>query len=279
MSFNVNIPFGRWLPNSSVSYFTNHNNRGMSTQQLSLNGSALANRNLNYSVQQSIASGGQTDSTSMAMQYNGGYGNVSLGYDHSRSNSNATLGLAGGVLATRYGITLSQPLGDTVALIRVPGAANVEPEGYSGIHTDSRGYAVMPTLSAYRKNTVNLNTATLGENVDVEQSGLTLIPTSGAVVLGNYKTHIGYRVLFSLRYRGGPLPFGAQAEVVEQNRRSANRSMVADGGQAYLSGVSERGTLRVSWYEDGEQHQCQTPFKLGAAHMAPGIATLSLECH
>ncbi len=279
VSFNVNIPFGRWLPNSSVSYFTNHNNRGMSTQQLSLNGSALANRNLNYSVQQSIASGGQTDSTSMAMQYNGGYGNVSLGYDHSRSNSNATLGLAGGVLATRYGITLSQPLGDTVALIRVPGAANVEPEGYSGIHTDSRGYAVMPTLSAYRKNTVNLNTATLGENVDVEQSGLTLIPTSGAVVLGNYKTHIGYRVLFSLRYRGGPLPFGAQAEVVEKNRRSANRSMVADGGQAYLSGVPERGTLRVSWYEDGEQHQCQTPFKLGAAHMAPGIATLSLECH
>lgn len=279
VSFNVNIPFGRWLPNSSVSYFTNHNNRGMSTQQLSLNGSALANRNLNYSVQQSIASGGQTDSTSMAMQYNGGYGNVSLGYDHSRSNSNATLGLAGGVLATRYGITLSQPLGDTVALIRVPGAANVEPEGYSGIHTDSRGYAVMPTLSAYRKNTVNLNTATLGENVDVEQSGLTLIPTSGAVVLGNYKTHIGYRVLFSLRYRGGPLPFGAQAEVVEQNRRSANRSMVADGGQAYLSGGPERGTLRVSWYEDGEQHQCQTPFKLGAAHMAPGIATLSLECH
>ena len=100
-----------------------------------------------------------------------------------------------------------------------------------GIHTDSRGYAVMPTLSAYRKNTVSLDTATLGENVDVEQSGLTLIPTSGAVVLANYKTHIGYRVLFSLRYHGEPLPFGAQAEVVEQNRHSANRSMVADGGR------------------------------------------------
>ena len=32
--------------------------------------------------------------------------------------------------------------------------------------------------------------------------------------------------------------------MVEQNRHSANRSMVADGGQAYLSGVPERGTLR-----------------------------------
>ena len=38
-----------------------------------------------------------------------------------------------------------------LALLRVPGAANVEPEGYNGIHTDSRGYAVMPTLSAYRR--------------------------------------------------------------------------------------------------------------------------------
>ncbi|MGU0057641.1 fimbria/pilus outer membrane usher protein [Enterobacter hormaechei] len=56
MSFNVNVPLGHWLPDSSVSYFINHNNRGMTTQQMSLNGSALANRNLNYSVQQSKAS-------------------------------------------------------------------------------------------------------------------------------------------------------------------------------------------------------------------------------
>uniref|UniRef100_UPI001239C234 fimbria/pilus outer membrane usher protein n=1 Tax=Enterobacter asburiae TaxID=61645 RepID=UPI001239C234 len=85
-------------------------------QQVSLNGSALANRNLNYSVQQSKTSEGEADSTSLALQYNGGYGNVSLGYDHSRSGSNASLGLAGGVIATQYGVTLSQPLGDTVAL-------------------------------------------------------------------------------------------------------------------------------------------------------------------
>ncbi|WP_421511224.1 fimbria/pilus outer membrane usher protein [Enterobacter sp. JS8-1] len=279
LSFNITVPLNKWLPDSSVSYFTNHNNRGMSTQQMSLNGTALANRNLNYSVQQSVASGGQNDSTSLAMQYNGGYGNVSLGYDHSRSGNNMTLGLAGGVIATQYGVTLSQPLGDTVALLRVPEAANVQPEGYNGIHTDSRGYAVMPSLLAYRRNSINLDTATLGENADVEQSGLTLIPTSGAVVLANYKTHIGYRVLFSLRFRGEPLPFGAQVEVIEHNRSAANRSMVADSGQAYVSGVPERGTLRASWYEDGKPRQCQSSFKLGTSHIAPGIATLALECH
>ncbi|WP_251843476.1 hypothetical protein [Enterobacter hormaechei] len=40
VSFNVNVPLGHWLPDSSVSYFINHNNRGMTTQQVSLNGSA-----------------------------------------------------------------------------------------------------------------------------------------------------------------------------------------------------------------------------------------------
>ena len=143
----------------------------------------------------------------------------------------------------------------------------------------------MPTLSAYRKNTVSLDTATLGENVDVEQSGLTLIPTSGAVVLANYKTHIGYRVLFSCATTGEPLPFGAQAEVVEQNRHSANRSMVADGGSGLPErGVPERGTLRVTWYQDEEQQQCQTPFRLGkliwppASPRYPLSATRGISC-
>ncbi len=280
LSFNVNIPLGKWLPDSSVSYFVNQNNHGATSQQVSLNGSALENRNLNYSLQQSMSSNGQNDSTSLALQYNGGYGNASLGYDHSRSGSNMSLGLTGGVVATQYGVTLSPPLGETVALLRVPGAANVQPEGFSNIHTDSRGYAVMPSMSAYHKNTINLDTATLDENVDIEKSGVTVIPTSGAVVLANYQTHIGYRVLFSLRYRGKPLPFGSQALVVELEKNGdVAQGMVGDGGQAYLSGVPEHGTLRVSWQEDGEKRQCQSPFKLGAAQMAPGIATLSLECH
>jgi outer membrane usher protein len=280
VSFNINIPLGKWLPDSSVSYFINQNNRGNTTQQMSLNGTALAQRNLNYSIQQSLSNNGQNDSTSLAMQYSGGYGNASLGYDHSRTGDNASLGLSGGIVATQYGVTLSQPLGDTIALLRIPGAPNVEPEGYDSVHTDSRGYAVMPAVSPYHKNTLNLKTDTLGENADVEQSGVTVVPTSGAVVLADYKTHIGYRVLFSVRYQGAPVPFGAQAEVVELKKSTAgDQGMVADNGLAYLSGVPERGTLRVNWSQDGEQHQCQTPFKLGAAHMAPGVATLTVECH
>jgi outer membrane usher protein len=275
VSFNVNIPLGKWLPDSSVSYFFNQSNRGIATQQVSLNGTALADRSLSYNLQQGLSGGGQQQSTSLGVQYSGGYGNASVGYDQSGGTRNISLGLSGGVLATRYGVTFSQPLSDTVALLRVPGAKNVSPEGFSSIHTDSRGYAVIPSVSAYRKNTLTLNTETLSENADVEQSGGIVIPTSGAVVLADYKTHIGYRVLFSLRYKGAPLPFGATAGVIEN---PGSEGMVADGGEAYLSGVPERGTLRVRWNKNGMKIVCQAPFTLSAAHTAPGIATLSLDC-
>ncbi|MFQ8771241.1 MAG: FimD/PapC C-terminal domain-containing protein [Escherichia coli] len=135
----------------------------------------------------------------------------------------------------------------------------------------------MPTLSAYRKNTVSLDTATLGENVDIEQSGLTLIPTSGAVVLPITQPTLVMRSV-SLRYHGEPLPFGAQAEVVEQNRHSANRSMVADGGQAYLSGVPERGTLRVTGMKTGSSSNARHLSDWGKL-IWPRYRYAVLECH
>ncbi|WP_251276992.1 fimbria/pilus outer membrane usher protein, partial [Enterobacter hormaechei] len=66
-------------------------------------------------------------------------------------------------MATQYGVTLSQSLGDTLALIRADEASDVQVEGATNVHTDSRGYAVMPTLSAYHKNTISLDTETLAE--------------------------------------------------------------------------------------------------------------------
>lgn len=275
LSFNISVPLNKWLPGSSVNYFASHNSQGVATQQVSLSGTALENRNLNYNLQHSYVSGGQSQSTSLGMQYSGGYGNASVGYDQSGDSRNLSLGLSGGIVATRYGVTLSQPLSDTLALIRAPGAENVAPEGYSTIHTDSRGYAVIPSVSPYRKNTLNLNTETLGENVDVGQSGKIVIPTRGAVVLADYQTHIGYRVLFSLRHRGVPLPFGAAVEVLGQE---GSQGMVADRGLAYLSGVPEQGTLRVRWNKEGKEVVCRAPFTFAAVHKAPGIATLSLNC-
>ncbi|MCS5780520.1 hypothetical protein LNP24_03715 [Klebsiella pneumoniae subsp. pneumoniae] len=64
-----------------------------------------------------------------------------------------------------------------------------------------------------------------------------MIPGGGAVVMANYQTHIGNRVLFTLRNAQGPLPFGASARLVEEEgeRQSAGRH----GGRR-RPGVSQR---------------------------------------
>ncbi len=78
----------------------------------------------------------------------------------------------------------------------------------------------------------------MADDTDVDQQGLTVIPSGGAVVMANYRTHIGNRVLFTLRNARGPLPFGASAQLVTaEESGNAPGGMVADGG-----GVPQRRT-------------------------------------
>jgi outer membrane usher protein len=43
-----------------------------------------------------------------------------------------------------------------------------------------------------------------------------VIPSGGAVVMANYRTHIGNRVLFTLRNAQGPLPVSSAIDSVSR---------------------------------------------------------------
>ncbi|MGP0886154.1 fimbria/pilus outer membrane usher protein, partial [Serratia sp. CY74308] len=68
----------------------------------------------------------------------------------------------------RNGITLSQSLGDTIALVEVPNAGNVEIINSTGVTTDWRGYAVVPYINSYHKNRINLNQQSFDDSVEIE---------------------------------------------------------------------------------------------------------------
>ncbi|MCV4566528.1 fimbria/pilus outer membrane usher protein, partial [Escherichia coli] len=65
-------------------------------------------------------------------------GEESESVDLSRSGGIKQLyyGVSGGVLAHANGITLSQPLNDTVVLVKAPGAGGVKVENQTGVRTD-----------------------------------------------------------------------------------------------------------------------------------------------
>ena len=66
-----------------------------------------------------------------------------------------------------YGIAATQPLGETMALVKADNAAGVKVANNGGIYTDSKGFAVVPYVTPYRQNSLSLDTATLNNNTDV----------------------------------------------------------------------------------------------------------------
>lgn len=280
ISFNLSFAFSALLPDSAISYSLNTGNSGEVSQQASLSGSALAENNLRYTLQQGYDGQGNSLNSNGLLDYRGSHGSVNAGISHDQHSNQFSYGLSGGVVAHAHGVTLSQPLGETFAIVRVPDTANVGIRSSSKVATDARGYAVVPSLSPYRENDIELATETLPDNVDVELAGQTAIPTRGAIVMADYATHIGNRVLFTLTWQDAFPPFGASGQIAlaEEGKDSVTRGMVAEKGELYLSGVPEQGTIVVNWQEAGESKSCRAPFHLPAPTLTTPVMLVSAVC-
>jgi outer membrane usher protein len=96
LAFSLQVPLSKWLPQSWASYSVNMQKNGPETHQVGLSGTALADNNLSYLVQQGYTSSGGESRSAVSGTYKGGYGTVSAGYNHSRQNSQLNFGLQGG---------------------------------------------------------------------------------------------------------------------------------------------------------------------------------------
>ncbi|WMI97534.1 fimbria/pilus outer membrane usher protein [Pseudomonas chlororaphis subsp. aurantiaca] len=280
LAFNIQIPLDKLLPSSWASYSINSSKLGNTSQQVGINGSALADNNLSYNVQQSYASkgGGNTGSTSVT--YKGNYGEARAGYNYGNGSEQLNYGMQGGVVVHPYGVTFSQPQGETLALVRTPGAGGVKLQNNTGVRTDARGYAVVPYVGNYRRNRIALDSESLADDVDLETNAKTVIPTKGAVVLADFHTRVGSRVLMTLRHQGKPLPFGATANLVEESSSATpNEAIVGLEGEVYLSGVPEAGRLQVQWGDQAHQ-RCEVGFTLPAvkAEAVSALRVLDAVC-
>lgn len=253
-SFAVQIPLSKWLPNSWATSTTNVDKHGKAEQSVGLSGTALADNNLSYNVQQSYGNRGAGASGLASASYKSTYGEVNAGYNYNKYSQQINYGLQGGLLVHPYGVTLSQALGETLSLVRAPGAAGVHVQNNTGVYTDWRGYTVVPYVTTYRKNRIAIDTETLAEDVDIDTNTRTVIPTQGAVVLADFQTRLGSRIMLTLKHDGGNIPFGAMVSLIAPED-SASSGIVDANSQVYLSGMPEKSKLKVIWGE-GESQRC-----------------------
>lgn len=285
LAFTLQVPFSLFstqpaLSRSYASYQMTHDSEGRVRQQAGVSGSAADDR-LSYSLMQgwsnSSQSGDGGSTSNLNLGWQGSQGMVNAGYSHSSRYNSLNMGVNGGLVAHPNGVTLSQSLGSSVAVVSAPGAAGVSVMN-GGVRTDSRGYAVVPYLSPYQNNTVSLDPSTLPEDVDLPQSSTRVYPTRGAVVAAAFTPRTGYQGLITLTRSGMAVPFGTLVTLAGEGAES-NSGIVGDAGQVYLSGLPEQGELRAAWGRDTAQ-QCRARFNLSraAASANTPVRILNVQC-
>lgn len=276
-AFNISVPLSKWLPSSYATYSLNTSRNSRTSNSVGLSGTALSANNLSYNISQGYTSQGAGAYGNTSLSYRGGQGQVNIGYGYSRSQQRLNYGLQGGIMLHEDGLTLSQSMNDTAVLVKAPGAKGVKLANQTGVTTDWRGYAVVPYATAYRKNNIALDTSSLPDDVDMTMTSQAVIPTRGAVVRAEFKPNIGQRVLMTLLRQGGaPVPFGATV-TDSNNSQGDNSSIVGDGGQVFLSGMSGSGKLEVKWGNNASQ-QCQVSYSLPEQKESSGIRLMNGQC-
>lgn len=264
-SFTVSMPL-TWHNTASVSYHYNQSKQTQSSS-LSLSGSAGDNRDIAYSLyggSEHYRNGNSGHALNVGgnVQQNTRLGAFRANYGQGESYRQAGLGASGSLVLHRGGITLGPYSSDTFALVQADGAQGARVRNGQGAVIDRFGYAILPSLSAYRENNISLDT--LDMNADAELSGGShrVVPYAGAVVQVNFATIKGKAVLISLTSNEGETPpMGAEV-------RDADNTVigvVGQGGQLYARVPHDSGTLKVIWDNDGQQ-TCLVNYQITGKH-------------
>lgn len=272
----LSLPLGMGARAPTLMFNANQGAPGGDNQQAILNGTLGEDNQFNYGA---TASRGGSAGSSGSIQggYRGPYAlvNASVGAGHGYAQT--SLGVSGAVVAHPGGVTFGQPISDTVGVVYVPGAAGARLESAVGARVDHAGYALVPYLSPYALNTVQIDPKGVPLDVQLDATSAQVAPHAGAVVLLKFKTRNGRALIVRTRLRdGAPLPFGA--EVFDEHGHSLG--MVGQGGQALVRGVGTRGRLTARWQDDsGADRSCSFPYRLAPrVRRARGYDELSATC-
>ncbi|MDF0606189.1 fimbrial biogenesis outer membrane usher protein [Neisseriaceae bacterium TC5R-5] len=239
---------------------------GNNSQQAYLSGSLGQDQALSYGVSYSQNSIGGM-SAGLSGQYRNRYATSSVSYSEGRDFRSASVGLLGSVVIHSGGLTLSQQTGDTIALVEAPGASGAKIGGSNNIRINSSGYAVVPYLTPYRFNTIEVDPEGSSDDIEFKSTSQRKVPYAGAIVKMKFETQSGRALLIhAVDEQGIPLRFGA--EVVDPQGQI--RGVVGQASQLYLRDVADQGRLTVRWgSKPGEQcfihYQLPAQDKIGRA--------------
>lgn len=262
---NVGIPLGegQHAPYSFTSL--QRDSRGALGIQQSLVGTQGTDNAFTYGLNVGHSGGGDTrDVTSVGgnATYISPVASVNLNASRSSVYRQIGAGISGGVVAYSGGIVFSPSMSDTLAIIEAKDAVGARVANASGLRIDPWGRAVVPSLTPFSSNAVEIDPKGLPLNVELKSTEQHVAPTAGAVVRMRFETeNTGRTAIFQARTDDGkPLPFGA--EVFDVNGQSVGT--VAQASRIIARRLhKDAGKLVVRWGGTPEE-QCSVSYSMPA---------------
>ena len=257
---NFSIPLGHSEHAPTLSISASHDSINGAQQQAMVNGTLGIDNQFYYGATASHGNAGSGSSGSVNGGYRSPYAVFNASYGSGSGYSQSSLSASGAVVAHPGGITLGQPMGDTVGIVYVPGAAGARLTSAPGVRIDHAGYALLPYLTPYNLNTVTIDPKGLPLDVQLDATSTQVAPHAGAVVMLNFKTRSGRTIIARIKFPDGrAVPFGA--EVV--NETGTTLGDIGQAGQALLRGVEQSGRLTARWQSDnGSAKSCSFGYQL-----------------
>ncbi|BAQ73176.1 outer membrane usher protein CupB3 [Pseudomonas sp. Os17] len=258
-SFSLSIPLGRaGRRGTTVNAYASHDRNSGAHYTSGISGALDQDGNATYAVSASHDQRQRETSTNASFNYFLPEVSLSSSFSQGSDYRQQSLGASGGMVLHQGGLTFSQTLSETSGLVYAPHAKGAR-VGYAGTRVDERGYAVVPSLSPYQLNTVDIDPNGIADDVELQVSSRNVAPLAGAVVRLNYPTRRARAFLIDSRQPNGQqLPFAALAVEVSSG---VELGAVGQGSRLVLRSEQDQGTLRVEWgHEPGQQ--CLIDYRL-----------------
>lgn len=272
VSFPLGSPSKATTPtlSSSISHSATYGD----VYQTSLSGNTGANQDLSYGIDVSRDAEQKQNIWSGNLQKRLPKASVGLGASKGKDYWQTSASARGALAIHGGGITFGPYLGDTFALVEAKGASGAKIMNGQGAEIDSSGFALVPSLTPYRYNTVAINPEGMSEKAELDDGQRRIAPYAGAAVKVKFKTRNGNALLIKAHLTGGKsIPMGA--DVIDESGSIVG--MVGQGGQAYVRSDQSAGTMILRW-GDRTEEQCAITYDLKDLDIEQPLIRINSEC-
>ncbi|WP_054618050.1 fimbria/pilus outer membrane usher protein [Neisseria sp. 83E34] len=185
------------------------------------------------------------------LNYDTQYGDFRGSVYNTRGVTNWNAGVRGGVVLMRGDVFATRTVNDSFAVVSAGGMSGVPVKLFNNTvgKTNRKGLLLVPNLSAYQQNMLDIDITDLPQNVQVEQAAVRAVPGERSGVAVDFKLNIMRAASLTLKHSDGSV---VQEGATVYREDGTPVAVVGFDGRAFIEHLAEgRNRFTVRLPENG----------------------------